>query len=229
MGIDRATKRESLRVIRNLGFMPQVVFDVGAQIGTTELYEVFPESTHVLIEPVKENEEKLKEVCKSIRHATYIIAAADKKSGRGNLKITRNHQYSGLVRDLVLNDSTSHFHREVETVAIDDLVRNANLPGPFLLKIDVDGAEINVLEGAKEALTRTGVAVIESTLFGQIHDVIDFMQKSGFVVYDILEPLYRPLDGALWQVDLVFIPKDSPLRVSCEYASSEQMKVLHGA
>jgi hypothetical protein len=93
-------------------------------------------------------------------------------------------------------------------VSLDYLVKEAQLPGPVLIKIDVDGGEISVLKGAAWLLEQklAQYVVIESTIFGhQIHEIINFMTKYGFVLYDILEPLYRPLDNALWQVDLSFV------------------------
>ena len=55
----RASKRGSLLNIKQLGLNPQLVIDVGARIGTHEVYEVCPESAHLLIEPVREHEPAL--------------------------------------------------------------------------------------------------------------------------------------------------------------------------
>ena len=40
------------------------------------------------------------------------------------------------------------------------------------------------------------------------------MHEQGFVVYDILEGIFRPYDNALGQVDLVFAKANGPLRAS---------------
>ncbi|MBI5396252.1 MAG: FkbM family methyltransferase [Verrucomicrobia bacterium] len=42
---------------------------------------------------------------------------------------------------------------QIETVALDDLIAQGRLPVPDLLKIDVEGAEVSVLKGAKKLLT----------------------------------------------------------------------------
>ena len=49
---------------------------------------------------------------------------------------------------------------EVQTVAIDDLVRAGGLPTPDVVKIDVEGAEIAVLEGMRETIDRHRPAII---------------------------------------------------------------------
>jgi hypothetical protein len=41
---------------------------------------------------------------------------------------------------------------------------------------------------------------------------VRFCDESGFVVYDLLEGHMRDIDGALAQIDLAFVRKDSALR-----------------
>jgi hypothetical protein len=48
------------------------------------------------------------------------------------------------------------------------------------------------------------------------------MRSRGFVVYDLLESLYRPLDGALSQVNAVFVRRESVLRRHHYFATREQ-------
>jgi hypothetical protein len=63
-------------------------------------------------------------------------------------------------------------------------------------------------------------------MFGQINQVIEFMQQQNFAIYDVLEPLYRPLDLALWQVDLAFVRKDGPFRIHTGYNTPEAMREM---
>ena len=46
----------------------------------------------------------------------------------------------------------------------------------------------------------------------QFADIVRFCDEAGFVVYDLLEGHMRDLDGALAQIDLAFVRKDSELR-----------------
>lgn len=222
---ERITKRASLGMIKKIIPPPSTVIDIGVQKGTIELYETFPEAHHLLYEPVQEHEDDLKRIAASLPHCDYAIAAVTNVDGEVNLSVTPNHMYAAVTQD----DQVAN--REVRTVRaarLDTLVSEATADVPFLIKIDTDGHEIAVLEGAGQTLKNTACVVIESTLFIQFHDVIDFMRGEGFVVYDILEPLYRLLDDALWQVDLVFVPEHSPLRMQKNYASAEQFKAMTG-
>lgn len=223
----RNTKAGALEHLKSLGFQPAVVIDVGVQQGTYELYRTFPESLHILIEPVAEQEPHLQTICSELPFATYLIAAASDTTGQATLRITNNFQYSGLISASSTEAPSTHFDRVVQTVALDDLCQNESISGPILLKIDVDGAELSVLRGSIEILKdKVQYLVIEATLFHQIHHIIEFMTQNDFVLYDNLEHLYRPLDGALWQVDLAFVPKNSALRSNHAYATPQEIKKL---
>jgi hypothetical protein len=43
-------------------------------------------------------------------------------------------------------------------------------------------------------------------------DLVGWMSERGWVAYDICGLTRRPLDHALWQADMIFVPSDSPLR-----------------
>jgi hypothetical protein len=49
-----------------------------------------------------------------------------------------------------------------------------------------------------------------------------FMKERGFVLYDMLGYSYRLLDGAMSQVDLVFVKENGMFRKNHSYATREQ-------
>jgi len=46
----------------------------------------------------------------------------------------------------------------------------------------------------------------------EVHDIVRFMHDHGFVLADVLGMARRPLVGATAQLDVLFLPDDSPLR-----------------
>jgi len=56
----------------------------------------------------------------------------------------------------------------------------------------------------------------------ELFDVVCRMKDLGFVAYDLFGLHYRPLDNALCQVDIIFVPQHSALRKSRDYATPEQ-------
>lgn len=67
---------------------------------------------------------------------------------------------------------------------LDDLVNELALKPPFLLKLDVQGAEVDVLRGAAATLARTEGVVIEADIddFAGIHAALD---AAGMTLFDL--------------------------------------------
>ena len=105
---------------------------------------------------------------------------------------------------------------KVPVITIDFLVKQKCLTPPYLLKLDTHGYEIPILEHSKETLKNTNLIVIEAYNFKLTHNSLKFyemciyMEQHGFSCIDISEPLFRPKDKALWQIDLFFIPSTRP-------------------
>lgn len=201
--------------MRQQGFRPAVVIDVGAQTGTDALYQAFPTSKHLMIEPVAEHRAALMQIASRLKDAEVIIAAADSVSGEAFLHVSPNARYATLSRSAEVKGNRQDVRR-MASLSVDDICRSRSLSGPFLLKRDVDGKELDVLEGSIETLHGTECAIVETVFFGDgpnnFHRVTAFMEGRGFVIYDIVEPLYRPLDSALWQVDTIFVKRDGRFR-----------------
>jgi hypothetical protein len=98
----------------------------------------------------------------------------------------------------------------VTLTTIDHEVSERSLTGPFLLKLDTHGFELPILEGATQTLARTEVVIAEVYNFkigencSRFARFTEHMETLGFRVFDVLEPVRRPGDDALWQMDFVF-------------------------
>ncbi|MCH8192053.1 MAG: hypothetical protein IIC80_11965, partial [Chloroflexi bacterium] len=56
---------------------------------------------------------------------------------------------------------------------------------------------------------------------------VAFMKERGFVAYDIFGHNYRPLDGAMCQIDMAFVKEKSQFRRVHAFATKEQRAVLN--
>jgi FkbM family methyltransferase len=211
----RSSKLNALFNLKRSGFHPVVVFDVGAQVGTPELYSVYPEAHHVFIEPVAECLPALNDIARQLRSASVINCAVSNVNGRTSLSVTSSRQYSSI--DTKVGDES----REIEVKTVDAIYEDINIEGAVLLKIDVDGVEVKVLQGCKSILQNNCVVVIEASIADEgprFNRVVEYLSTYGYEVYDIVDPLYRKSDWHLWQVDLILIKKDSPIWGSKIYA-----------
>jgi FkbM family methyltransferase len=225
----RAGLSGALHQFRTLGFAPGTVIDVGVARETLELYEAFPQARLLLIEPLAEFEPFLKQICQRYK-GQYVLAAAGESRGSATLNVHVDQLDSSSLFKEAEGASVDGTPRDVPVVTIDELCSEKGLMGPYLIKIDVQGAELKVLAGAPRVLKNTEVVILEVTLFGtmiggpQLADVVAYMKDRGFVVYDAWGFLYRPYDGALAQLDMAFVRQGGLFRKSHVFATPEQRK-----
>ena len=224
---ERATLWGALALAARNGLTPATVIDCGAAFGTSELYANFPDAHHVLIEPLKEYQPALERVARSLKSGSLVMAAAAAREG--TLTIHVHPDLVGSSSYLEEEDSdVNGVPREVSAVTLDSVCRQLGARGPYLIKLDVQGSELDVLNGATHVLTDTDLVVMETSLFEfykgapQVGDVITFMGKQNFVPYDLVGAQYRLLDGAMSQVDVVFVKQSCILRKHHFYATREQ-------
>ena len=121
---------------------------------------------------------------------------------------------------------------KVPTIKINDLVKDKVLRNPFLIKVGVQGKELEVLKSAETTMQETEVIVLEVFHFKfmkvvpDFYEVIKFMKDNGFVTYDILKGCYRPLDNALGQVDIIFVKEYGIFRKDHRFATPIQLKKI---
>ncbi len=228
--VPRASMAGGLAQLARLGFQPRTVIDAGVATQTLELYEEFPSASILLVEPLAEFEPFLQKIC-SIYNAQYVLAAAGQAPGSATFNVHADKVSSSLLKE-VEGSSVDGTPRTVPVVSLDQLTAEKNLSGPYLIKLDVQGAELQVLAGAARTLQQTEVVMLEGTLFAtmiggpQLFDLVSRMKELGFVVYDMYPILYRPLDNALAQVDLIFVREHGLFRQSHAYATPAQRQLL---
>jgi FkbM family methyltransferase len=192
------------------------VIDVGVADGTPELYAAFPHHNFLLIEANPEYADTLS------RLARTLPAKVEKVFCGATSGTTPFHLYkSGRKASAYLSGSKEIQKNFIQTITIpveplDTLVKKNALPGPYLLKIDVEGAEMDVLKGAAETLHNSSAVILEASVVkryegaAQFADLVLYMKEKGFSVYDIIEGAIE--DGRLLMVDLVFVKTDAPFR-----------------
>jgi FkbM family methyltransferase len=227
----RTSLRGALGQVSRLGFKPRTIIDVGVAFDTRELYEEFSQATILLIEPLVEFEPTLQRICETY-DAQYVLAAASDKRGTAILNVHDDKLDSSSLQKESEGPRVDGTARAVPTVTIDQVCLERKLAGPFLVKADVQGAELLVLDGAVKTLEDTEVAILEISLFNifkggpDFFDVVTSMKKRGFVAYDIFGLHYRPFDNALSQIDVMFVRDGSRLREFHGYATPEQRRAI---
>lgn len=217
----RIKMKESLQHILSLNYYPKIIIDVGAGYGTWPLLKVFPKSRFLWIEPLIEFENALKKLSEKY-NGQFVIAAAGKFDGTIPIKVAP-YLFGGSLR---YDKSDKSLLREIKVVRLDSLIDKYDFRDDILLKVDVEGYELEVLEGAQELLQGCEIVILEVSLFNytkehpDFYEVIDYMKKRKFVVYDIFGGHNRPLDKALAQKDILFVKENGRFRQSHNWSAN---------
>ena len=193
-----------LQTINSYGYAPRKILDIGANKGnwTKEVKCIFPNASYTLIEPTNYDELKNspdKVIYELLSNSSKIVEWYQNKS-TGDSMFKENTGFYANCKPLMK-----------QTTTLDELFKNNEQFD--LIKIDVQGAEIPVLEGGLNLIKNTSFIVLELPFIGQYNSGvpdflthIKFMDSVGFIVYDISE-IHKIFQFCI-QVDIVFVNKN---------------------
>lgn len=204
-----------LATLRYLGFAPKFCVDVGAYHGDwTQMFKfIFPSARVLMIEAQEGKRSQLAGVAQCLSPDVSVESAL---LGAEDGNIVSFHQMG--TGSSVFPESNP-MHRTVvkmQTRTLDRLLSEGSYPEPDMLKLDVQGYELEVLKGASGAMRAAEVVLMETSLIPinegcpLFSDVILFMNEHQFRLFDFCSQIRR-LDGVLWQTDLLFLKSGSPI------------------
>jgi FkbM family methyltransferase len=218
--------RSFLEDIKARGFHPRGIVDVGANQGewTRLALAVFPGTPVLMIEPQDEMEPVLSRLAAEIPACHYVKAAAGREEGELIQTIWEDLAGSSFLPDPNAEKLKAGKQRKTKVTTVDRL-----LSGPYagfqpdLVKLDIQGFELEALSGAQATFGATEIFILETSLFEFMprwpitREVIAFMSDRGYELYDITKYLRRPPDGALGQVDLAFVKSRGMFRTKSSW------------
>jgi hypothetical protein len=80
---------------------------------------------------------------------------------------------------------------KVRAMRIDDLVKKLNMNSIDIVKIDVEGAELYVLQGFEESIKKFKPRIIIEVTKRNKEDIIKFFTKVGYNCKSIIKNFYR--------------------------------------
>jgi len=196
------------------------VVDIGANEGAfaAGVLAVAPEAQIIAVEPSPAPRERLRARLGDNSNVAILDVAVSSESGSAMFHLTA-HDHNSSLR-LPRSESQKIIgggwdvleDLQVQTLSLDDLVGDRDVD---VLKIDVQGAEMDVLEGGERALARTRAVLLEMNFFSQYEGDATFdtlhaeMIRRGFELVNVSPPLTTP-DGTAIFIDGCYARRAPP-------------------
>lgn len=194
----------------------RTVIDVGANRGQFLLVAArrFPDAALIAFEPLPGPRERLRRAMPRWRPVRVFEMALSDHAGTATFHVSRADDSSSLLpigpAQVATFPGTDEVARvPVPTGRLDEVLLAVDLEPPVLLKIDTQGGELAVLQGATGILPALATILVECS-FGEFYegqptadDVIRFLHDHDFSLSSV-GSLATSADGRPVQADLVF-------------------------
>jgi len=194
------------------GFCPEKIIDVGAHEGewTKNIKTIFPSSEVLMIEALAKSEflEGVKSEWDGVSYCIELLGVE-----------------TGIEKTFYECETGSSYYEEKTNVkktstvrvtkSLDDVLRHEQFPlvHPSMLKIDAQGAELDILEGAKQSLSFFEFIYLELPIVEynvnapDFETYINYMADIGYRVFDV--STYHISKDLLIQIDILFLKRQS--------------------
>lgn len=212
---NNSTLRRSL-FLKKFNF--DCVIDVGANIGgfRDELRELGYSGIIHSIEPIVSLYKILEDKAKSDPSWVLHNCALGDKDEDIEINISSNFHSSSVLdildeHTLAAPDSVYVEKQKIKQLTLDNMSSSFGIFQKLFLKIDTQGYEWNVLEGATQFLSNVDALQLEMSMVPLYKDqklfkeIFDYLTALGFELYEIEPGFSNPKDGRQYQVDCVFI------------------------
>jgi FkbM family methyltransferase len=209
-----AAGTEHRAVLAKLNF--DFIADVGANRGQFALIsrKVFPQAIIHSFEPLEEPAKIFKNIFGCDPNITLHTFAIGREKTTATIHVTNDDDSSSVLpitkrQSKMFPGSTEKETRQVTVEPLSQALKTISIPRASLLKIDVQGFELDVLKGSEEILDKFSHLYIECS-FIELYEgqalagqVISWLNQREFVLSGIYN-IYYEKDGNAVQGDFLF-------------------------
>lgn len=183
--------------MENMNISPKVIYDIGSSVLHWESHatRIWPDAKVYLFEANTD----VKKLYNRLGKTYYLGILSDidnkvVKFYKNPMNLGGNSYYK--ENTIHYNETFASFER---TLTLDTIVSQNNWPLPDLIKIDVQGAELDILIGSPKCLQHCSDIILECQHVDynqnapKVNDILSFMKNNGFEL--IGQPTSGPIDG----------------------------------
>jgi FkbM family methyltransferase len=167
-------------------FYPKVIYDLGANVGVSSLFfaSLYPKASIYGFEPLPENLEVCLLNYRGIGNQSQVFPwAIGSKTGQATFDC-KNDSRGGRLETAHHDPSLQTTSQiQVKIISVADLIDHEGLPPPDFLKIDVEGAEYDVLEGLEDYVHSLRLIYLETHGEKLRHDCLLWIERQGFQTF----------------------------------------------
>lgn len=204
------SEANAYRRLRERGLAPDAIVDVGAYEGgwTRAALTVWPGLPTLMIEPQVSKQSYLEGVCREYPSVAY---SAELLASEPDLDVIFYEMETGSS---IYPENSNAPRRSIllRTRTLDS-VAQAHLGEAIFLKIDAQGAELDILRGGARTMGHAAAIQLELPI---VHynkgapnfvEILNFMDKEGFAPVELSNATI--IKNILLQIDVIFVKKSS--------------------
>jgi FkbM family methyltransferase len=190
------------------------IFDIGSNQGTwTQLAKtIFPNAAIYAFEPLAELRSTYEQNTRTLSNIHYNQIALGPARGTLEMQVNKVRDTSSLLEATDLGKRQWNLEKDlperVEVWPLDQWLAEKNIPQPDVIKLDIQGYEVEALKGASECLTR-GTQVLLEVSFKEFYkgqclfsDVVSHLASYGYEATAF--SCGTPLGARVLQTDVLF-------------------------
>ena len=209
--------------LKSLGLNPGHLVDVGSNHGawTRSALAAFPSAKVTMFEPQKELAQYHRDLAANDRVTIHYKGLGD-FDGAAAFTFHPRDDSSSFIYSATEAEAQGMVQGEVEICRLDTAMAASTFGPPAIIKIDAEGLDLNVLDGAPNTIATATIVLIEATVACPTYPntaavIFQKMDGLGFRLFDITDLNRSPERGVLWLIEAVFVRKDSALAAAATH------------
>ena len=175
--------------------VPETIIDIGSNKGQFILLieKIFPNKIVYSFEPIIEMLKKQKKFYKYKKNITFHNLALGSSICSKEFLITSRMDSSSFLKVVSNTNKSKNYSviekRDIKVSTLDEIFLNEKISHPILIKMDVQGYELEVLKGANDLLKKTDYLLLEVSESEMYQNqptekiIIEYLKNFNFEIY----------------------------------------------